>query len=105
MPDENTRVNSIEGRARCSVVAAVVALALPLVMCGSLQAQGGRAGAAATAPPPTPRAASPIDLAGYWVAIISEDWRWRMVTPAQGDYARIPLTVEGKRGADTLDPA
>jgi hypothetical protein len=48
---------------------------------------------------------APIDLTGYWVAVISEDWRWRMVTPGKGDYASIPLTVAGKDLADTWDPA
>ena len=66
-----------------------------------LHAQGRGAAQA----PPTPRAAAPVDLTGYWVAVISEDWRWRMVTPAQGDYASIPLNVAGKNLADTWDPA
>jgi hypothetical protein len=58
------------------------------------------------APAPTPpRASAPIDLTGYWVSIVTEDWRWRMVTPAKGDYASIPLTAEAKRVADTWDPA
>ena len=48
---------------------------------------------------------APIDLTGHWVAVISEDWRWRMVTPAKGDYASIPLNVAGKNLADTWDPA
>jgi hypothetical protein len=56
-------------------------------------------------PPPTPRAAAPIDLTGYWVSIVTEDWRWRMVTPAKGDYASVPLNPEGKKLADTWDPA
>ena len=63
-----------------------------------LMAQG-RGGA-----PPSAKAAAPIDITGNWVAVISEDWRWRMVTPARGDYASIPLTKEGKRVADTWDP-
>jgi hypothetical protein len=66
-----------------------------------MQAQGR--GAAPAAPPP--RAIAPLDLTGYWVAVISEDWRWRMVTPAKGDYASIPLNVAGKNLADTWDPA
>jgi hypothetical protein len=37
--------------------------------------------------------------------MITEDWRWRMVTPAKGDYASVPLTPEGKRVADLWDPA
>ena len=52
-----------------------------------------------------PRAAAPIDLTGDWVAVITEDWRWRMITPPKGDYASVPLTPEGKRVADLWDPA
>jgi hypothetical protein len=67
----------------------------------------GRGGAPAGrgVPPPTPQAGAPIDLTGYWVAVISEDWRWRMVTPPKGDYASIPLTQAGKDAADQWDPA
>jgi hypothetical protein len=57
----------------------------------------------ASAPPPTPQADSPIDLTGYWVSIVNEDWRWRMITPPKGDYASVPLNEEGKRVADTWD--
>ena len=53
----------------------------------------------------TAQAMAPFDLTGYWVAVISEDWRWRMITPAKGDYASIPLTPEGLKMADTWDPA
>jgi hypothetical protein len=63
----------------------------------------GRGGAAAA--PPTAEAAAPIDLTGYWVSIVNSDWRWRMVTPAKGDYASVPINREGKRVADTWDPA
>jgi hypothetical protein len=51
-------------------------------------------------PPAAPRAAAPIDLTGQWVAIVNEDWRWRMVTPPKGDYASVPLNDEGRRVAD-----
>ncbi len=66
-----------------------------------------RAGAGSQQPPPpqTPRAAAPIDLTGYWVSVVTEDWRWRMLTPPKGDYASVPLTVEGRKVADTWDPA
>src|SRR2546423_4883554 len=65
----------------------------------------GRGGAAQQAPqpPPTPRAAAPIDLTGYWVSIVNEDWRWRMVTPPKGDYSSIPLNDTGRKLADTWD--
>jgi hypothetical protein len=61
---------------------------------------GGRAGGA----PASARAAAPFDPTGYWVAIISEDWRWRMVTPAKGDVVSIPLSAEGLRVAEAWDP-
>jgi hypothetical protein len=70
---------------------------------GTLHAQGRGRGPAD--PPATPKAAAPIDLAGYWVSVITEDWRWRMVTPPKGDYASVPLNAEGRKMADTWDPA
>ncbi len=63
----------------------------------------GRGGAPQA--PQAPKAAAPIDLTGYWVAVVTEDWRYRMVTPAKGDYASVPLNPEGRKVADTWDPA
>jgi hypothetical protein len=60
---------------------------------------------AAAAPPPVPREAAPIDLTGYWVSVVTQDWRWRMVTPAKGDYQGVPLTPEARAVADAWDPA
>jgi hypothetical protein len=51
--------------------------------------------------PSTPRTAAPIDITGYWVAVITEDWRWRMLTPPKGDYASVPINDEGRRVADS----
>jgi hypothetical protein len=78
-------------------------LLLVLVSTGVVWAQGRGRGPAG--PPPTPRAAAPVDLTGYWVSIVTEDWRWRMVTPAKGDYASVPLNPEGRKVADGWDPA
>ena len=58
--------------------------------------------------PPPPRqgkAGAPIELTGYWVALITEDWRYRMLTPAKGDYASVPLNPEARKVADAWDPA
>ncbi len=52
---------------------------------------------------PSPRAAAVFDLTGYWVSVVSEDWRYRMVTPAKGDYGRVPMTAEARKVADTWD--
>jgi hypothetical protein len=53
----------------------------------------------------TARAQAPIDLTGTWVSVVTEDWRFRMVTPPKGDYASVPLTPEGRKVADTWDLA
>jgi hypothetical protein len=66
----------------------------------SAQRGGGRGGG----PPATPKAGAPIDLTGYWVSVVTEDWRYRMVTPVKGDYASVPLNAEGRKMADTWDP-
>jgi hypothetical protein len=47
----------------------------------SMQAQGRAAG-----PPPTAKAIAPIDLTGYWTAVITEDWHVRMLMPLKGDF-------------------
>jgi len=52
-----------------------------------------------------PRDAAPFDMTGYWVAVVSEDWRFRMFTPPKGDYPDIPLNQAGKNIADSWDPA
>ena len=57
------------------------------------------------APAQTPKAAAPVDLTGYWVSLVTEDWRIRMLTAPKGDYYSIPLNPEGKRVADTWDAA
>ena len=80
------------------VVIAVLALQ------GSAFAQG-RGRGAAPAPPQAPKAAAPIDLTGYWVSVVTEDWRYRMVTPARGDYQGVPMTPDARKIADAWDPA
>jgi hypothetical protein len=53
----------------------------------------------------SPRAAAPIDLTGYWVSVVSTEWRYRMMTPPKGDYTGIPLTAAARTVADAWDPA
>jgi hypothetical protein len=56
------------------------------------------------AKPPNPRLIAPQDFTGYWVAVVTEDWRYRMITPDKGDYGGVPLTQEGHALAETWDP-
>ena len=95
----SNRVREIRPMRRAILSATLVAsMILPRVVV----AQGPPGGA------PAERAAAretaPIDVTGYWVALITENWRFRMVTPPKGDYTNIPLTAEGVRVADTWDP-
>ena len=79
-----------------------ISFALLLLLPVYAQAQRGGRGRGAV---PTAREAAPIDLTGYWVSVITEDWKLRMVTPKKGVYEALPLNAEGRRIADTWDPA
>jgi hypothetical protein len=54
--------------------------------------------------PKAAQAAAPADFTGYFVSVVTEDWRWRMVTPIKGDFASIPLNNEGRRLGNSWDP-
>jgi hypothetical protein len=82
----------------------VVVLGLFVSLSGSVYAQGrGRGGGGGQAA--TPQAAAPIDPTGYWVSLITDNWTYRVITPPKGDYLYLPLNAEGRRVADTWDPA
>ena len=87
------------------VLALTLALGAALLVGGTTRAQEEGAPAAPAAAPQTPRMAAPFDPTGYWVAIISEDWRWRMITPAKGDFPSIPMNLDAQRVAEAWDPA
>ena len=78
-------------------VAVLVALATPTFA----QGRGGRGGGA----PATGRDAAALDLTGYWVSVITEDWKYRMVTPKNGVFDSIPLSPEGRKVGLAWDPA
>ena len=80
-----------------------VALCL-VVSAASLDAQRGGRGRAA-GPALSPKQAAPIDLTGYWVSPIIEDWKYRMVTPTKGVFDAVPLNAEGRKVGDSWDPA
>jgi hypothetical protein len=82
-----------------AAMTAVFLLASPITIYGQ---RGGRGGAAA---PAAAREAAAIDLTGYWVSVVTEDWKWRMVTPKKGVYDALTLNAEGRRIGDTWDPA
>jgi len=55
--------------------------------------------------PPTAQAQAPFDPSGYWVSLITENWRWRMVVPGKGEYADVPINLRAKQLADAWNPA
>ena len=81
---------------RHSTRSVVIATAFAAVLVtGASDAQRGPAANA--------RDSAPIDLTGYWVSVVSEDWRHRMATPRRGDYESLPISAAGRRAADAWD--
>jgi hypothetical protein len=54
-------------------------------------------------PAQTAQSAAPIDLTGYWVSQIVDEWRFR-VTPQKGDIAYLPINAEARKVALAWDP-
>src|ERR1700752_3844974 len=78
-------------------------LAVVFLLVSPLAAQAPPTGRGA--PPPAPRESAAVDLTGYWVSVIVEDWKWRMVTPKKGVFEGIPLNAEGRKVGASWDPA
>ena len=65
---------------RTAVLAAAAVLLTPVLTYAQFPGFGG--------PPRPAKQAAAIDLTGYWVSVVTEDWRFRMVTPPKGDRDR-----------------
>jgi hypothetical protein len=90
----------LKGRvARRFLIAAAALLTTVPAISSALAFQGRGA-----QPAPTPQAIAPIDLTGYWVSIIVDEWRFR-VTPQKGDIPYLPLNTEARQIANAWDPA
>ena len=86
-----------------TAVDSVLWLALTLSAPVFAQGRGGRGPAG---PPPTAKASAPVDLTGYWVSVVTEDWRYRMTLAPKGDTDGVPLNPAGKAaGRAEWDPA
>ena len=71
----------------------------------ALTTAAAQRGAAPPNAPASPKAAALFDITGYWVSLVTEDWRYRQFTPAKGDYVAVPVNPQGKKVADAWDPA
>jgi hypothetical protein len=87
---------------RGAAFSAVVLVALA----GAMPARAQFGPNAGPPPPPfNPHTEAPFDPSGYWVSIVTEDWRYRMVTPEKGDFPGVPVNAEGRKIAEAWDPA
>jgi hypothetical protein len=84
---------------------AALGLAMSVSILVSAAPQRAAQQPATPTPQRTPRATAPLDLIGYWVSVVTEDWRWRMMTPPKGDAPGVPLSLEGRKVADSWDLA
>jgi hypothetical protein len=89
------------GRVRVAnrILNAVLVPVLVLIVTAAVSAQSQRPAMR------TGRAAALNDLTGYWVSIVNEDWRLRMIVPDPRDYLTLPLTAAASKVADAWDPA
>src|SRR5262249_57965589 len=74
---------------------------LTLIALFTAQAQFG-------GPPPGPRGPAkniaPFDLTGYWVSLVTEDWRVPVMTPPKGDFPGVALKPAGRMVAEASAP-
>jgi len=97
-------IRGIRGKRSMNRLAAISIFSLAIGVTTSHIAAGAAAQGGSGAITKSGKDGALIDLTGYWVSIVNEDWRWRMITPAKGDYQGVPLNKEGKRVADSWDP-
>ena len=89
---------------RVRIFGLALCLAASTIAFGQGRGRGG-APAGPPPPPPTAKAAAPFDPTGYWVSLVTEDWRYRMATAPKGDLTGVPVNAAGRAGANAWDPA
>lgn len=84
----------------------IVVLGLMPVLAQAQTAPSPAAAAPAQGTPgaATARARAPFDLTGYWVALVTDDWRYRMLTPPKGNADYMLVNAEALRVMDAWDP-
>jgi hypothetical protein len=90
------------GTAALLILAGTVGAQIPYNPSAGAPRAGGRGG---RGPAMSPKQAAAIDMTGYWVSVVTEDWKFRMVMPKKGNFSGVPLNAEGRKVADTWDPA
>ncbi len=93
-------MNSSAARVMPAMLGAIGAATM---LCGSTSLWA-QAPAVPSAAPMSAEQAAPIDLKGYWVSLITQNWRFRMLVPGPGEYADIPINEKAKQFADAWKP-
>jgi hypothetical protein len=83
----------------------LAAAAPALAQRSTVSAPGGQRTPSRSAAPADARSMAPLDFTGYWVSVVTEDWRFRMITPDKGDFPGVPLNPAGIALANRWDPA
>jgi hypothetical protein len=79
------------------------------LLCSALLLVAGIAGSSTASAQPgapdtrTPRERALIDITGQWVAVVNEDWRWRMITAPVGDTSSLPVNAAARAAAAAWD--
>ena len=95
----NLHGTGLHGRVALTVAGSIFAV---IALIGWQTAVSAQAPAAVSE---TAQSDAAFDLTGNWVSVVTEDWRFRMVTPPKGDYASVPLNPEGTKVADAWSPS
>ncbi len=73
---------------------------LSVISVNALAQRGGPSG-----PAPSSQEAAAFDMTGYWVSVVTEDWRWRMMVAEPGDTDNgTPLNQAGRELAEAWRP-
>lgn len=97
------RTVTLSSRRSACILNSAFCISIALLCTAPLEAQRGGAGRGG--PAASPRDSAALDLTGYWVSVITEDWKYRMVTPKNGVFDSLPLNGEGRKVGLSWDPA
>ena len=76
-----------------------------LMNCAMASPASAEAAAPPDEKPPTAKSWAQFDPTGYWVSVVSEDWRYRMITAPIGDAGSIPANEDAQKIAKDWDLA
>ena len=79
-------------------------LAIPVLLTVACTSTAQPPGGGFGGPAQSAQEQSPYDITGYWVALVTEDWRFRMMTAPAGDYQGVPLSQAGQEVANAWNP-